>query len=56
MTEAYLAMIEDGGVLAETERAIILASVFRSSPDGIVKEDGPVDFGAAAILGKALSR
>lgn len=56
MTEAFLAMSDEDDALSETERSIVLASIFRSSPDGIVKEDGPVDFGAAAILGKALSR
>lgn len=56
MTQAYLSMMSEDDRINETERAIILASIFRSSPDGIVKEEGPVDFGAAAIMGKALSR
>lgn len=55
MTQAFLAMSSNGS-FTETERAIILASIFRSSPDGIVKEEGPGDLGANALLAKLLMR
>ena len=55
MTEAYLSM-NDGGKLNDTDRAIILNSIFRSSPDGIVREEGPSDFAGNALLAKVLAR
>lgn len=56
MTQAFLAMGSREQEFTETERSIILASIFRSSPDGIVKEEGPGDFGANALLAKLLMR
>ncbi|SEH14928.1 hypothetical protein SAMN05428974_1307 [Sphingopyxis sp. YR583] len=53
MTQAYLAMNENGN-MAETDRAIMLASIFRPAPDGVVKEEGPQDIGLQAILSRLL--
>ena len=53
MTQAYLAMTEQGSA-TEAERAIVLSSIFRPSPDGIVKDDGPADASIGGILSKIL--
>lgn len=54
--ETYLAMREDASVGAENE-AIVLASLFRSTQDGIIKDDdGSLDLSAAAILAKQLGK
>lgn len=55
MMQAFLSMETRDSFSAE-ERAIILASIFRSSPDGIVRDDGPADLGVQAILARQLAR
>lgn len=55
-TQAYLAFIKDN-VMAPDQVAIVLASLFRPSQDGIVKDDdsGVMDISAASIIAKALA-
>nr|WP_255586976.1 DUF6161 domain-containing protein [Hephaestia mangrovi] len=54
MTQTYLAMTEEGSA-TDAERAIVLTSIFRPSPDGIVKEDGPADASLGGILSRLLT-
>lgn len=51
MTTTYLALTKDGAA-SEAERQIILGALFRSTPDGIVKDDGSVDVSLASLLSK----
>lgn len=51
----YLSLTESGKV-SEAERALVLASVFRPVPDGIVKDDGAPALSPASILAGALDR
>lgn len=54
--ETYLAIKEGGGVGTDNE-AIVLASLFRPTQDGIIKDDeNALDLSAAAVLAKQLSR
>lgn len=53
MTQAFLSM-ETRETFSPEERAIILASIFRSSPDGIVKDEGPHDLSSASLLARAV--
>lgn len=55
MTTTYLALTEVAAA-AEVDRQIILSALFRSSPDGIVKEEGGLDPSIAAALGKFLAK
>ncbi|WP_433952444.1 DUF6161 domain-containing protein [Brevundimonas diminuta] len=55
MTETYLALIENEAANPE-DKQIILNALFRSTPDGIVKEEGGIDPGLAAALGRLLAR
>jgi hypothetical protein len=55
MTQAYLAMSENDA-MAEADRAIMLASIFRPAPDGVVKEEGPQDIGLQALLSRLLAK
>jgi len=50
MTTTYLALINEGGAAAENDRSAILAQLFRATPDGIVKDDGPADAVSLATL------
>jgi hypothetical protein len=54
MTQAFLSM-ETRESFSNEERAIILASIFRSSPDGIVKDDGPPDMAASSAIARIMS-
>ena len=54
MTQTYLAMTEEGSA-TEAERAIVLSSIFRPTPDGIVKDEGPTDASLGGILSKLLT-
>ncbi|WFL76587.1 DUF6161 domain-containing protein [Altererythrobacter arenosus] len=56
MTQAYLSMETSEAKFGETDRAIVLASIFKSSPDGIVKDEGPTDLAGTALLARLLSR
>jgi hypothetical protein len=51
MTTTYLALTRENAA-AETDRSIILNALFRNTPDGIVKEDGPGDLNVAALLSR----
>jgi hypothetical protein len=52
MTQTYLALTKESAA-TEAERQIILTALFRSSSDGIVKDDGMPDIGWQALLSKA---
>jgi hypothetical protein len=52
MIKTYLALSNEKKVDA-AERALILAPIFRSAADGIVKEEGP-DASVAGLLARAL--
>jgi len=54
MTKTYLAMTHEG-TATEAERAIVLSAIFRPTPDGIVREDGPMDMSVGGIVSKFLS-
>ncbi|WP_228848372.1 DUF6161 domain-containing protein [Halocynthiibacter styelae] len=52
--QAFLAFREDKSVGADNE-AIVLASLFRPTQDGIIRDDGAsLDISAAALLAKQL--
>jgi hypothetical protein len=54
--ETYLAM-KEGAEVSEASEAIVLASLFRPTQDGIIAdEDNHFDLGSAAILAKHLGR
>lgn len=53
MTETYLALIKENGA-SDNERALILATLFRSAQDGIVKEDVGGEIGIFALAAKAM--
>jgi hypothetical protein len=52
MIKTYLALSHEGKVEA-TDRALVLAPIFRSAADGIVKEEGP-DASLAGIIARAI--
>lgn len=49
MTETYLAMT-NGGAADEKDRHIVLTALFRNTPDGIVKDDGPTDASIQGLI------
>lgn len=51
MTTTYLALTREDKA-GDTDRQIILSALFRSTPDGIVKDDGPGDLNIAALLSR----
>jgi len=55
MTKTYLALTNEKAA-TDAERQIILNAIFRSSADGIVKDEGPPDVGLQALLSKAMAR
>lgn len=55
MTTTYLALTAEGEA-SEADRQIILNALFRSTPDGIIKEDGPADLSAQALLARFLAK
>jgi hypothetical protein len=55
MIQTYLALIKESK-LDEKERALVLSPLFRPSSDGIVKDDGAPDIGAAALISKLLDK
>ena len=55
MTETYLALTAEGQA-TEQERALVLASLFRPTADGIVRDDAAPDFSPSTILSKIGSR
>jgi hypothetical protein len=52
MVKTYLALTNEGK-LEPTDRALVLAPLFRSAADGIVKDDGP-DASLAGVIAKAI--
>jgi hypothetical protein len=52
MIKTYLALSHEGSI-ETTERALVLAPIFRSAADGIVKEEGP-DASLAGIIARAI--
>jgi hypothetical protein len=54
MTTTYLALIKDNAADAG-DRSIVLNALFRSTPDGIVKEDAPPDLNVASLLAKTVA-
>lgn len=55
MATTYLALSHEGTAL-ETDRQIILSALFRATPDGIVKDDGPSDTGLQAFIARQLTK
>ncbi len=55
MTTTYLALTRESAA-EETDRHIVLTALFRSSPDGIVKDDGPADLTIQAMVARALTK
>lgn len=55
MITTYLALIKEKGA-PEGERGIILQAIFRSTADGIVKDDGNIDPSAFGLLSKLLEK
>ena len=55
MTTTYLALSTEGAA-AEADRHIVLNALFRATPDGIVKDDGPSDPSLQGVLAKLMSR
>jgi hypothetical protein len=54
MTETYLALYNDSSA-SDVDRQLILAALFRATPDGIVKDDGPSDVGLQGMIAKAIT-
>ena len=50
MTEAYLGFTKIGGLDPKTDRPVFLASVFRPSSSGLIKEETPADIRVDALL------
>lgn len=55
MAETYLAMT-NGGAADEKDRHIVLSALFRNTPDGIIKDDGPTDASLQGFLAKLAVR
>lgn len=55
MTETYLALTADGHA-SETDRTIILSSLFRPTADGIVKDDAAPDLSPASLISRLASK
>lgn len=51
MTTTYLALTSEGAA-ADADRQIVLGALFRTTPDGIVKDDGPGDFNIQGLLAR----
>jgi Family of unknown function (DUF6161) len=55
MAETYLALTAEGKI-ADSERVLVLASLFRPTADGIVKDDAAPDISPGSLISKILSR
>jgi hypothetical protein len=55
MAQTYLALTAEGQA-SDKEREIVLASLFRPTADGIVKDDAAPDLSPASLLSKIASR
>ncbi|MBO9710670.1 MAG: hypothetical protein J7521_20910 [Caulobacter sp.] len=54
MIKTYLALIKEAG-LEPSDRQLVLLPIFRNTPDGIVKDDGPPEFTFAGLVSRAAS-
>jgi hypothetical protein len=55
MTTTYLALTKEHAA-EEADRQIVLSALFRTTPDGIVKDDGPGDASLQAFASRLLAR
>jgi len=55
MTTTYLALISEAAA-DDSDRQIVLSALFRSTTDGIVKEDGGLDPGLGALIARSMVR
>ncbi len=55
MAQTYLALISEGAA-SDSERAIVLTSLFRPTADGIVKDDAAPDFSPSTLLSNIAPR
>lgn len=55
MTTTYLALTNDGEA-ADADRQIVLNALFRPTPDGIVKDEGPNDASLHALIARLAVR
>jgi hypothetical protein len=55
MIQTYLALIKEDK-LAPEERALVLTPLFRSSADGIIKDEGAPDLSVAALFSRLLAK
>ncbi len=55
MVQTFLALTLDGKV-SDAERTLVLASLFRPTADGIVKDDGAPDISPASMISRVLSQ
>ncbi|MBD3728632.1 MAG: hypothetical protein IE933_02900 [Sphingomonadales bacterium] len=55
MAKTYLALTNDGAA-TEAERQIVLNSLFRPTPDGIVKDDGPTDASLQGLIARMATK
>ena len=55
MTTTFLALTHARGA-EEADRHIVLTALFRATPDGIVKDEGPSDLSVAGLVGRLATR
>jgi hypothetical protein len=55
MTQTYLALTKEAAA-TDADRNIVLTAIFRNTPDGIVKDEGPGDVTLQALLSRALTK
>ncbi|MXP30137.1 hypothetical protein GRI58_15110 [Porphyrobacter algicida] len=55
MTTTYLALTNDGSA-SDADRQIVLNALFRATPDGIVKDDGPADASIQGLIARMAAR
>lgn len=55
MTQTYLALTKEAAA-TETDRNIVLTAIFRNTPDGIVKDEGPGDASLQALISRLLTK
>lgn len=51
MTQTYLALTKEAAA-SDADRNIVLTAIFRNTPDGIVKDEGPGDVSIHALLSR----
>lgn len=55
MTTTYLALTSEGAA-SDTDRQIVLNALFRATPDGIVKDDGPSDASLQGLIARLVTK